>query len=86
MTGVELNPIFIDLLTHQFHYYNRLADMPGVRLVVDEGRSWFARTTEHFDLIEMSLVDTWAATGAGAFSLFENGLYTPRDGTTFSRH
>jgi hypothetical protein len=76
VTGVELNPIFIDLLTHQFRDYNHLADMPGVRLVVDEGRSWFARTTEHFDLIEMSLVDTWAATGAGAFSLSENGLYT----------
>jgi hypothetical protein len=24
----------------------------------------------------MSLVDTWAATGAGAFTLSENGLYT----------
>ena len=24
----------------------------------------------------MSLIDTWAATGAGAFSLSENGLYT----------
>ena len=24
----------------------------------------------------MSMVDTWAATGAGAFSLSENGLYT----------
>jgi hypothetical protein len=43
---------------------------------VDEARSWFARTPEHFDLIEMSLIDTWAATGAGAYSLSENGLYT----------
>ena len=36
------------------------------------------RAKEHiyFDLIEMSMVDTWAATGAGAFSLSENGLYT----------
>ncbi len=76
VTGVELNPIFIDLLTRQFRDYNRLADMPGLRLFIDEGRSWFARTTERFDLIEMSLVDTWAATGAGAFSLSENGLYT----------
>jgi hypothetical protein len=25
---------------------------------------------------QMSMVDTWAATGAGAFSLSENGLYT----------
>src|SRR5260370_32280271 len=24
----------------------------------------------------MSMIDTWAATGAGAFSLSENGLYT----------
>ncbi|MGB6862082.1 MAG: hypothetical protein WBE32_14225 [Pseudolabrys sp.] len=24
----------------------------------------------------MSLIDTWAATGAGAFTLTENGLYT----------
>ena len=76
VTGVELNPIFIDLLTRQFRDYNHLADMPGLRLFTDEGRSWFARTTERFDLIEMSLVDTWAATGAGAFSLSENGLYT----------
>ena len=47
-----------------------------MRFVVDDGRSWFARTSEKFDLIEMSMVDTWAATGAGAFSLSENGLYT----------
>ena len=76
VTGVELNPIFIDLLTRQFRDYDHLADLPGVRLFTDEGRSWFARTAERFDLIEMSLVDTWAATGAGAFSLSENGLYT----------
>jgi hypothetical protein len=76
VTGVELNPIFIDLLTGQFRKYNQLADLPGMRLIVDEARSWFARTFERFDLIQMSLIDTWAATGAGAFSLAENGLYT----------
>jgi hypothetical protein len=76
VTGVELNPIFVDLLTREFRDYNRLADLPGIRLVVDEARSWFARTDERFDLIQMSLIDTWAATGAGAYSLSENGLYT----------
>jgi spermidine synthase len=76
VTGVELNPIFIDLLTRQLRSYNHLADLPGVRLFTDEARSWFARTTERFDLIEMSLIDTFAATGAGAYSLSENGLYT----------
>jgi hypothetical protein len=78
ITGVELNPIFIDLLTDpaKLRSYAGVADLPGVRFVVDDGRSWFARTPEKFDLIEMSLVDTYAATGAGAFSLSENGLYT----------
>jgi hypothetical protein len=74
--GVELNPIFIDWLTDRFHAYNKLTNLPGTRFFVDEARSWFARTTDRFDLIEMSLIDTWAATGAGAFSLSENGLYT----------
>jgi hypothetical protein len=76
VTGVELNPIFIDWLTYRFRSYNHLADLPGTRFFVDEARSWFARTMERFDLIEMSLIDTWAATGAGSFSLSENGLYT----------
>jgi hypothetical protein len=85
ITGVELNPIFIDLLTDpaKLRAYAGIADLPGVRLVVDDGRSWFARTREKFDLIEMSMVDTWAATGAGAFSLSENGLYTVEGWKTF---
>jgi hypothetical protein len=76
VTGVELNPIFVDWLQTRFRAYNHLADLPGTRFFVDEARSWFARTRDRFDLIEMSLTDTWAATGAGAFSLSENGLYT----------
>jgi hypothetical protein len=86
VTGVELNPIFIDLLARRLRNYNRLASLPGVRLVVDEGRSWFARSSEYFDLIQMSMVDTWAATGAGAFSLSENGLYTVEGWRIFFQH
>ena len=86
LTGVELNPIFIDMLSRVFRPYNRLADLRGTRLFVDEARSWFARSAEHFDSIQMSLVDTWAATGAGAFSLSENGLYTLEGWRTFFDH
>jgi hypothetical protein len=78
ITGVELNPIFIDLLSDKdkLRGYAGLADLPGVRLIADEGRSWFARSAEKFDLIQMSMIDTFASTGVGAFSLSENGLYT----------
>jgi hypothetical protein len=86
VTGVELNPIFVDLLKHGLSTYNRVATLPGVTLNVDEARSWFARSDQHFDLIQMSMIDTWAATGAGAFSLSENGLYTVEGWRTFFNH
>jgi hypothetical protein len=76
MVGVEINPIFIELLTRRFADYNAIGRLPGVSFEVDEARSWFARTHRSFDIIQMSLIDTWAATGAGAFTLSENGLYT----------
>jgi hypothetical protein len=78
VTGVELNPIFIELLTERqpFADFAGLADLDGVRLHADEARSWFARSGDAFDLIQMSLADSFAATGAGAFTLSENGLYT----------
>ena len=76
--GVEINPIFVQLLTQEpdFLNFNNVARLPGVQFVLDEGRSFLARSQESFDIIQMSLVDTWAATGAGAFTLSENGLYT----------
>jgi hypothetical protein len=78
ITGVELNPVFVDLLQDpaKLRAYAGIADLAGIRFVIDDGRSWFVRTRERFDLIQMSMVDTFAATGAGAFSLSENGLYT----------
>src|SRR3984893_8241237 len=74
------------MLSRMLRLYNHLADLPGTRLFVDKARSWFARSVDHFDSIEMSLVDTWAATGAGAFSLSENGLYTLQGWRTFFDH
>jgi SAM-dependent methyltransferase len=78
ITGVEINPTLQRLLTREpdFAEFSGIGQMDGVEIEVDEARSWFARSDETFDLIQMSLVDTWAATGAGAYSLSENGLYT----------
>ncbi|HKQ57938.1 MAG TPA: hypothetical protein VJY35_08715 [Candidatus Eisenbacteria bacterium] len=78
VTGIELNPIFVRLLRDpgMLSDFAGIARLPGVRIVNDEARSWFARTRETFDVVQMSMADTWAATGAGAFTLTENGLYT----------
>ena len=34
------------------------------------------RSPDKYDVIQASLVDTWAATAAGAYTLTENSLYT----------
>jgi len=85
ITGVEINPILARLLTSEpgFADFSGIATQSGFHFHVDEARSWFARTSQSFDIIQMSLVDTWAATGAGAFTLSENGLYTVEGWTIF---
>jgi spermidine synthase len=76
ITGIDVNPIFIDLVKNRFREFAGIADHKGVTLVADEARSYLTRTKETFSTIQMSLIDTWASTGAGAFSLSENALYT----------
>jgi hypothetical protein len=78
ITAVELNPIIVHLHTRDPFYkdFSNLTAIPNLKLHVDDARSWFAATDEHFDLVQMTVIDTFAATGAGAFSLSENGLYT----------
>src|SRR5207245_4119616 len=49
---------------------------PRVTLTVDDGHSFVRRTPDRYDVIQASLVDTWAATAAGAYTLTENTLYT----------
>jgi hypothetical protein len=87
ITGVELNRIFVDLHMRDAFYsaFSNLRAVPGLTLHVDDARSWFAATDQSFDLIQMSMIDTWAATSAGAFTLSENGLYTVEGWRAFTR-
>ncbi|MDD5671589.1 MAG: hypothetical protein PHN49_08110 [Candidatus Omnitrophica bacterium] len=86
VVGVDVNPIFIKLHHTLFKDFSGLAGNPRVALVADEARSYISRTPEKFTVIQMSLVDTWAATGAGAFTLTENGLYTVEAWKIFFEH
>ena len=86
VTAVELNPIFVELLQGRFRTFAGIADHPRVTLVTDEARSYLSRSREKFATMQMSLIDTWAATGAGAFSLSENSLYTVEAWRVFLDH
>jgi hypothetical protein len=78
VTGVEINPITVDdVMRGVFKdFTGGLYDLPQVYCVVDEGRSFIRREKKQYDIIQATLVDTWAATAAGAFVLTENNLYT----------
>jgi spermidine synthase len=87
VTGVEINPDILRLLTRRFgQYWGALQNNPSVTLVNDEARSYIARSPEKYGIIQASLIDTWAATSAGAYVLTENGLYTKEAWTTFLNH
>ena len=74
--GIELNQLIVDLHRTRMADFSGVARIPGVKLVSDEARSYLARDRRRYDAITMSLIDTWASTGTGAYSLSENGLYT----------
>lgn len=77
VTGVEINSNILDITNGVYGDFTGHLDRdPRVRFVADEARSYLARTDRRFDLIQISLIDTWAASSAGAYALSENSLYT----------
>ncbi|HYV18710.1 MAG TPA: hypothetical protein VFC25_06755 [Verrucomicrobiae bacterium] len=75
--GVEVNETILHAVTDVFGDFTGHLDRdPRVTLIHDEARSQIARRSDRFDIIQASLVDTAAATAAGAFAFTENSLYT----------
>ncbi|HLK32481.1 MAG TPA: hypothetical protein VKT29_05285, partial [Terriglobales bacterium] len=78
ITGIEINPIIVnDVMRGRYaDYSHHLYDLPQVHIHIADGRSWVRNSKQRYDVIQMTLVDTWASTAAGAFALSENNLYT----------
>src|SRR6266542_4113695 len=75
--AVELNGHIVDALSGPFREFSGdVYHLPGVHPVVGEGRSFLTHSDGNYDFIQISLIDSWAATTAGAFALSENYLYT----------
>jgi spermidine synthase len=75
--GIEINPAIFEVLTDKFaDFSGHLDRVPGVSLVNAEARSYINHSSDRYDLVQISLIDTWAATAAGGLTLTENRLYT----------
>jgi spermidine synthase len=87
VVAVEINPLMREITEVVFaDFAGRPYSLPGVELVIDEGRSYTSGTSERFDILQASMVDTWAATTAGAYTLTENNLYTVEAFRQFWNH
>ena len=75
VVAAEINPDLVKAL-RQVHETVPVTDDPRVTLINGDGREVFARFKGKCSVIQASLVDTWAATTAGAFAHAEASLYT----------
>src|SRR5207237_6416526 len=78
VTGIEINPIIANTIMrdryadYSYHLYQR----PEVQLHVTDARSFVRNAKQQYDVVQMTLVDTWASTASGAFVLGSKRLST----------
>lgn len=85
--GVEINDEILHAVNDVYGDFTGHLDRdPRVTFANDEARSYVARSNRQYDIIQLSLTDTWAATTAGAYALSENSLYTVEAWDKFLDH
>jgi spermidine synthase len=84
---VEINPAVIEASRDVFGSYSGgIYSLPQVKLSVGNARSKLSQSDERFDVIQMSMIDTWAASMSGQLVLSENTLYTKEAFALFTSH
>jgi spermidine synthase len=88
VTGIEINPLIANAVMRERYadYAYHLYERPEVHIHVTDGRSFIRNSREQYDIVQMTLVDTWASTAAGAFALSENSLYTTEAFREYFQH
>lgn len=75
--AVELNPQMIGLVRDAYSdFAGHLYEDSRVTLHAREARGFVAQSDNHYDLIQIGLLDSFGASGAGVQALHENYLYT----------
>ena len=75
--AVELDRNIIDLVGRRFRDYDGdLYGQPGVHVYQAEARGFVNASDQHYDLIQVALMDSFGTASAGLYGLSENYLYT----------
>ncbi|HTE04703.1 MAG TPA: hypothetical protein VK824_00800 [Planctomycetota bacterium] len=86
-TGVEINTTTTALMRGEFKAKSGdRYELPHVKVVLDEGRSWLRRSPEKYDIIQMTGTDTYAALSSGSYVMSESYLYTAEAYDDFLGH
>lgn len=77
ITGVEINPDFVDLVKEYREFNGGIfTDFPNVNMHVQEGRQYVKRQTRPYDLLVMVLPSTQQVQNIENYALSENYLVT----------
>jgi hypothetical protein len=86
-TGVEINATTTSLMRNELREKSGdRYELPGVRVLLDEGRSWLRRSPGTYDIIQMTGTDTYAALSSGSYVMSESYLYTAEAYDDFFAH
>lgn len=76
VVAVEFNPLIIEVMKERFpESYQAVYEDPGVRLVLEEVRTFLRRDARVYDVIQIATLKTHAALTSAA-SLEDNSIYT----------
>jgi len=85
--AVEVNSQFVDLVNDEFmDFTGALYRQPRVSVYNEEARGFVTASEDHYDLIQVALLDSFNASSAGLYALSENYLYTREAFAIYLQH
>lgn len=75
--AVELNPQLVDLVQTDYAGFDgNVYATPGIKVHIAEARGFVSASPDRYDLIQLSLLDSFSASSAGLYAMSESYLYT----------
>ena len=85
--AVELDAQLVELVRDKYaDYAGHIYKRPNVNIHVEEARGYLSGSKKKYDLIQLSMVDSYGASSAGLYALNENYLYTVEAFRQYLRH